>query len=207
MMELYDNGRMSEMDKEQLTIQEAVFLAISNYVDDPVENIIPTTVFKYILDKDLTRIKEIQHLRDCEKSRQDYEYLWPCFVDVTNNASNKKLYRKFIMATSGLDDDSKIFKFEYINLAFVDRTRNFNSLNPFIYNLEDKEFYYYSIIPDYSIKYFQDIQKRCADENINAVFTEYDKIQEIGSVVNDGKERDNEQQNKEREQRGEDVQK
>ena len=102
-MEIYDNGYLTEQEKETFSTQELIHLAASLYANKPVNAILPQHVYKYGFDKDgkIYRWKYTCTVNDCDKTNA----LWDVYVHVKKYPcfDADKLY----YLSAYLDDDGK----------------------------------------------------------------------------------------------------
>lgn len=78
-MDIYDHGYLTEEEKQQLTVQNAIDLAISNQSGFPLETIIPHTIYRYKLHKDGHISVLCLECNNQEDPQQDV--LWDCFIN------------------------------------------------------------------------------------------------------------------------------
>jgi hypothetical protein len=87
-MNIYDNGYLTDEEKNLLDIQDLIYLAISNYTNQPVPEILPNYIFRYKLESD--NKVSIMSLRLPQVRDSVTEVLWDDFVN--HSRKNKNLY-------------------------------------------------------------------------------------------------------------------
>lgn len=161
-LDLFDiNKTISDQDKKNLNIQEAVYLGASIFAKRPVPEIIPTELFRYEIkikkDEDGKLSAEtirVNRLKDSRRRESKYSLLFPLFVNALENqvvtpvlyTAKYKVYPDYSTLEENkiVDFDSLVKDEDTVPLLFVDRESYFRfnekdsdvyttySINPFI---------------------------------------------------------------------------
>lgn len=177
MLNLYDDGTITEYDKKNLTVEEIASIAASNYANKPVPEIIPSTIFRYefeITDDFEPEIISIDKLI-LLSGRNQCESVWPLF----NRKPYKANYREFSIARyyyALKNSENNVIdlenKSENVIVDFIDPVTSFD----YVYC----DGFYVPIIKnnDRYVCYFTD-----PDVDLKDYFTQYgDKIAHMGPI-------------------------
>lgn len=134
MLNLYDDGTITEYDKQNLTVEEIASIAASNYANKPVPEIIPSTIFRYEfkITKDFEpEIISVDKLILLSGHNQ-CESVWPLF----NRKSNKINCYEFVVvnynyALKNSKDNGPVIlenKSEKVIVEFIDPVISFSYL-------------------------------------------------------------------------------
>ncbi len=77
-MEIFDNGYLQKEELELLSTQDLINLAVSNYLNDPLPDILPNHIFRYAKEKDGNISIMILHLPKMHEANS--EVLWDDFI-------------------------------------------------------------------------------------------------------------------------------
>lgn len=132
-MEIYDNGYLTEEEKEAIDVQDLIYMAISNYTGNPVEKILPRFVYKYELQED----GKIQRTRYCSAVQgTESDVPWETFVN-TREPDNPyhRLFFKYYKVDC-LDDNGIVCDAanetsgDFIPLDFAGRNTPYRHIRP-----------------------------------------------------------------------------
>ena len=105
-MEIYDNGYLTEEEKDMFDTQALIYLAASLYANDPVSEILPKYVYKYGFDenKQIYRWKYTCNQDVCDATNT----LWDIFVHGRQGRyAHSYTFKKFYFLSAYLDNDGK----------------------------------------------------------------------------------------------------
>lgn len=133
-MEIFDDGYLAEEEKQIISQQKLIYLAISNYTGNPVKNIFPRNVYEYKLNPNGI----ISRTRLCATEQElGNEILWDCFINARKPKNPFHFlfypYRKIeYMDDDGITHDLKINEMEMVNLQmdFVGRQEIYEYIRP-----------------------------------------------------------------------------
>ena len=124
MMEIFDNGYLSEDEKSVLDTQTLICLAAANYSGKPMRKMYPRHIYKYCVDKD-ERICRLKYT-NVEKPFFNAEIMWEdyicCDTKTYKYPGIGEYYLSGWMDDDGIEHTIEYGKFvETIDMAFVGR--------------------------------------------------------------------------------------
>jgi len=143
MLNLYDNGTISEYDKNSMSKSGAACVAAANFSHRATPEIIPLYIFRYVFNNE--ELVTTDTLKICNyQPESPKDSLWSFYVN-TNDSVN-------ITYASYLNENISSFIDSYTNIVpvdFIDRNRVFSydeekNLVPFLYDPRSKDLIYYS---------------------------------------------------------------
>ena len=136
-MEIFDNGYLTEEEKNAIDLQDLIYLAVSNYTGKPHDKILPLFIYKYKL-KDDGHILRVGYR--CPKISTSNDVLWETFINARQPESRYHILYEDYIPFEYMDDDGNIHKIdennaesETIFLDFVSRKtpyKHLRSLEP-----------------------------------------------------------------------------
>ena len=110
MMEIFDNGYLTEDEKSVLDVQALIYLAVSNYSGKPVKLMYPQHVYKYCVDKD-EKICRLKYTRT-EESLPYAELMWEDYIRCDTKTSKDPGFGNYYLS-GWLDDNGTEHAIEY----------------------------------------------------------------------------------------------
>ena len=158
MLNLYDNGKISNYDKENLTSEEAAVVAAANFAQKTTPEIIPNVIFRhnYVYNGSTDKFEKVGIDKlTLVNHKSKYSYLWPLFIknDLIEDGGHETIvkYRYQKMLT---ENNEKIIPLdsvvEYVVAELIDRDSVVyyedyaTPLLPLIYDVERDLYAYYS---------------------------------------------------------------
>ena len=150
-MEIYDSGYLTEDEKSTIDTQDLIYLAVSNYIGEPVNEILPKYVYEYTLEKNGT-ITRFQY--ENKSAREDTDILWDDFINARETSHQFYLIFRPYEKSAYIDDSGFVHTIKpderitvNLQLDFVERHKSYKFIRPmdrnkayFLELVSDREF-------------------------------------------------------------------
>ena len=132
-MEIFDDGYLAEEEKAAIDTQDLIYLAISNFTEEPILEIFPRDVYQYTLKEDGSIIRTHYYNPNRQKGK---DVLWDCFINARKTSAKFQVLYSTYRKTEYMDDDGNIHPFnenphtEILQMDFVGRKKPYAGIMP-----------------------------------------------------------------------------